>query len=428
MDAKLSDIRPFEVCSIRPPTENCSLTFRLTRNCYWNKCGFCPVYKFGARFSKRGLEEVTEDIRRAKRIDDLMFDEGITGLFSRGADYNRLDGLIARIRQEQGIHDTEDEEASGAKTDLDPRLEWFLPWFREHPGLRDSFHHVFSWRTGGGRTCFLGDADSLILEPGFLAETIRTVRGNFPTIERFTVYGRTRSAARLRSPRELKDYGDAGLNRVHFGLESGADAVLKLMNKGETREEHIDGLLKARESGLSCSAYIMPGLGGRDLSEAHARGTAEVVTRAAPDFVRLRSLQIFPQTPLEDMARRGEFTEADEETVAREIRIMVEEIGCETEIMSDSASNLLEVNGRLPGDRAAMLEAIDEYLGLSAREKLLFSLQSRISSFVGQYGGLSRDIHLALAPYIEGNRIDPSDASDDDLKGIISLIRSKLMP
>ncbi len=39
---------------------------RFTRNCCWNKCGFCPAYKFGLRYSKRSIDEVKEDIRRAK--------------------------------------------------------------------------------------------------------------------------------------------------------------------------------------------------------------------------------------------------------------------------------------------------------------------------------------------------------------------------
>jgi hypothetical protein len=60
----LSTVEPFEICSIRPPTENDSLTFRLTRNCGWNRCLFCPVYKYGARFSRRSMEEVKKDIQR----------------------------------------------------------------------------------------------------------------------------------------------------------------------------------------------------------------------------------------------------------------------------------------------------------------------------------------------------------------------------
>ncbi len=43
MNTELSSIEPFEIAFIRPPTENQSLAFRLTRNCYWNHCAFCPA-------------------------------------------------------------------------------------------------------------------------------------------------------------------------------------------------------------------------------------------------------------------------------------------------------------------------------------------------------------------------------------------------
>ncbi|MCF8029093.1 MAG: hypothetical protein K9K81_12070 [Desulfobacteraceae bacterium] len=76
---RLATIRPFEICSIRPPTENNSLTFRLTRNCYWNKCAFCPIYKTGAKFKKRSVEEVKEDVTNARILDDLLAENGLTG-------------------------------------------------------------------------------------------------------------------------------------------------------------------------------------------------------------------------------------------------------------------------------------------------------------------------------------------------------------
>jgi len=48
---------------IRPPNEANSLLLRLTRNCPWNRCQFCPVYK-GEKFSRRSLEEIKSDINR----------------------------------------------------------------------------------------------------------------------------------------------------------------------------------------------------------------------------------------------------------------------------------------------------------------------------------------------------------------------------
>jgi hypothetical protein len=101
--------------------------------------------------------------------------------------------------------------------------------------------------------------------------------------------------------------------------------------------------------------------------------------------------------------------------VVREIRTIISETECETEIVSDSATNLLNINGRLPHDRGRMLQIIDSYLALSEREKIEFSLRSRIESFMGQYGGLSDDIYSMLEPYIRSGMLYIENADDEDI-------------
>jgi radical SAM superfamily enzyme YgiQ (UPF0313 family) len=426
-----SSIEPYEICSIRPPTENASLTFRLTRNCPWNKCAFCPVYKLGSGFSRRTLDEVKADVRRAKAIDDLLYAHGIGDGLGMGSEYRRAAELINRIRMMGGgAASVGDRHACPPQRmeDLDPRMEWFLSWFKDEPTLEDSVYHVLQWRMGGGNTCFLGDADSMVLDPAFLGGAISYIKIHFPALTRFTVYGRTKTVVKRRSVKDLAAYAKAGLHRIHFGLESGSDAVLELVRKGVTAREHIEACGMVRAAGMSPSVYVMPGLGGAALSEQHAQETAATLTRCRPDFIRLRSLEIFPHTGLDEMAQRNEFVEATEEQVAREIRVLVGEIGCETELLSDSASNLLEVYGRLPEDRAAMLRVIDSYLELSPREKLEYSLEARLGHFLGQYGRPSDDVVDVLRPMLSGDNLVLSRATDDELRNAIHLIRSKLMP
>jgi len=431
MTTDILDIQPFEISSIRPPAENYSLTFRITRNCYWNRCGFCPVYKLGAKYSRRKPAEIEEDIRRAHAIDELLFERGFGIPFYSENDFARVGSLIEEIRRarwEAGYIDDDQEPEKPLPPDIDDRMKWFLSWFKDRPDLGDSFNNVITWRIGGGKTCFLGDADNLAVKSDLLAGAIGTVKRNFPMMERFTIYGRTASASKLRSLKDLKALARAGLNRVHFGLESGHDGVLDMVSKGETAADHIAGCGRVVDAGLSVSVYVMPGLGGAALSEEHAAETARVISAIAPDFVRLRSLEIFPGTPLEEAIRAGSFTEASEEAVVREIRHMVKNITCETVLYSDSASNLLAVNGKLPDERDVMLETIDSYLELSPREKLLFSLKSRLESFNGQYGGLTGDLYEAIIPMVHEGRIDGKGIPDVEIEKAIKLIRGKLMP
>jgi radical SAM superfamily enzyme YgiQ (UPF0313 family) len=55
----------YEQGPIRPPSEAGSLLVRVSRNCPWNRCAFCPVYK-GSKFSLRPMGEVLSDIATMK--------------------------------------------------------------------------------------------------------------------------------------------------------------------------------------------------------------------------------------------------------------------------------------------------------------------------------------------------------------------------
>lgn len=430
-------LTPFEICGIRPPTENQSLTFRLTRNCYWNKCSFCPVYKQGARFSRRSISDIKRDIDTARLLNDAL-DELSAGsesdIFSSNRtaeEYRRAQALIHRIRQAQGMEtgvekDFESKNGNAEESDV-PLAAWFRQWFKDAPTTEDSINHLAAWRIGDRRTCFLGDADSLILKPEFIEEVIDHIKAVFPSLHRFTVYGRTISARR-KAPAELRKFRQAGLNRVHFGVESGSDLVLKNICKGETKADHIEGCLKTREAGLSCSIYVMPGLGGDQHSDEHASETTEVITRAAPNFVRLRTLQIFPHTPLARQQDCGAFSEASESQVVAEIRRMIAEIDTPTQIISDSATNLLQINGRLPEDRRYMLNLMDDFLALTPLQKKQFSLQARMEAFESQYGGFTKNIYAELKPFIQDGSLDISTIPEAIIDKLVFLIRARLMP
>ena len=172
-------------------------------------------------------------------------------------------------------------------------------------------------------------------------------------------------------------------------LESGCDAVLERMNKGVTAREQVEGGQKVVAAGISLCDYLMPGLGGKDLSQRHALDSAAVLTEINPDFIRLRSLALRRHSPLLAQAQKGLFTELAEDEVVAEIALLITNLHGGSYLVSDQMANLLyAVEGQLPGDKEKMLQVIDAYLQKPEPERLALRLRQRWRSFLAVYGSL----------------------------------------
>jgi len=182
---------------------------------------------------------------------------------------------------------------------------------------------------------------------------------------------------------ELQALRVAGLSRIHIGLESGSDNVLKFIRKGVTAAEHIDAGRKVKEAGISLSEYVIPGLGGKKLSQEHALETARVLNAINPDFIRLRTLRVVAGAGLDEKKASGEFEPLSDEEIVREIRLMVEHLeGIESYFVSDHILNLLEeVEGKLPEDKPKMLAVMDRFLALPFEKKCNFRLGRRANVY-----------------------------------------------
>ncbi len=331
----------FEQGPIRPPSEAGSLLLRVTRNCPWNRCAFCRTYK-GKKFSRRSLDEIKADIDAARAVSD-------------------------EIKQMSW--------RSGEGGELTRRV---LTMIVQNANLPDSFRSVALWMASGGDTVFLQDANSLMLSTEALTEVLNYIKKNFPQVERVTSYARA-ATLKSKSVQQYIQLKQAGLSRLHVGMESGSDNVLKMIDKGARADQVIEGGRNVVEAGISLCLYVIPGIGGVDLSEEHARETARVINAINPGFVRFRSLYVTPRTPLMDMLENGTFQPPDEDSMVREIRTIVENLeGISTTLVSDHVLNLLEeVEGTLPGDKDRILGIIDRYLNLSDDDRLLFQLGRR---------------------------------------------------
>ncbi len=324
-----------EVGPIRPPSEARSLLIRVTKNCPWNRCEFCSVFK-GERFQLRTVPEVKEDILAFKRLaDDIRKWAETSG--HRVGDVARINGIL---------------------------------WLEDD----------------GVKSVFLQDSDTLVMKAGPLVEVIEFLLETFPALERVCSYARAKTLLR-KKPEELRQLRTAGLSRLHIGLETGDDELLTYIQKGATADEMVLAGRKAIEAGFEVSEYVIPGLGGQERWEQHARNTARVLNAINPHFIRLRTLHLTQRTPLYKKAKRGEFHVNSVEGVLAEIKQLIEGLDVTSELVtSDFANNFFlgGIDGQLPADKPKLLKAIDQAL---ARWRARGG--SRRNPFLG---GLDRDV------------------------------------
>lgn len=344
----------FETGPIRPPSEADSLLLRLTRNCPWNKCAFCSVYK-GQEFSRRSVEEIKSDIDAVSAITEEI--RATSARMGFGGDINRQVLLEA------------------AKEQIYP----------------DDFYRIGVWLYYETKTVFLQDANSLIMKTEDIVEVLTYLRQKFPAIERITSYARSKTISK-KSMDELKALREAGLTRIHIGMESGSDRVLDMINKGVTAEEHISAGQKAMQAGFDLSEYYMPGLGGRGLSADHATQSAKVLSAINPTFIRIRSTIPVPGTPLFELMEQKKWLPLTEEETVRELRDFIEKLNCSSaRLVSDHMMNMLEdLEGDLPGDKSAMLNMIDSFLNMETALKENFIIGRRLGIY-RYYNGFKPD-------------------------------------
>jgi len=211
------------------------------------------------------------------------------------------------------------------------------------------------------RTVFIGDSNSLVAKTEMLAKILNALFSSFPHIERVTSYARAKTIAK-KSLEDLIKIFQAGLTRLHVGLETGDRDLLKEIEKGATPEEMIEAGRKAKEAGFEYSLYVLLGIGGEEKWEQHARGTAEVLNQIDPHFIRVRTFIPQPNSPFYEAMVEGHFQPASPETILKETKLLLEKLQVTSQFLSDHISNLLPLHGKLPQDKEKMIQMIEEAL------------------------------------------------------------------
>ncbi|MFX0056152.1 MAG: radical SAM protein [Promethearchaeota archaeon] len=319
----------YEIGPIRPPSEAPSLLLRVTRNCQWNRCQFCPVYK-DAEFSVREIEHILQDIDYVHEYTDFL---------------------------------------------LNPRGGFQI----EEPLAYDA---AMRWTSFGMKSVFLQDADALVIGSQNLERILNHLMASFPDIERITSYSRSSTINKM-SVEDLTILREAGLTRIHVGLESGSNNVLKMVRKGASKAIHIRAGLKVKEAGMELSEYFMPGLGGRSLSNDHAVESADALNQIDPDFIRLRPLAFPIRAPLYELMMSGQFDRCNDVDVVHELHTFIDNLeGVSSYLVSDHILNLFaDLKGQLPESKTLLLSMLERFLSLDEEEQMLYRFGRRLGAF-----------------------------------------------
>jgi len=346
---KISENYTFEVGPIRPPSEATSLLLRVTRNCPWNKCKFCGVYR-GTSFSIRPKEHVIMDIDSVKKWTDLF-------KVAENLDPHEVRNMVTNLKSQLG------EEQSWA------------------------YSSALNWYRNGMKSIFLQDSNSLVIKPEDLVDILTHIKKQFPEAERITSYARSETVARI-SDEDMKRIADAGLNRIHIGMETGSDVILGLVKKGTTKAKQILAGQKVKAAGIQLSEYFIPGLGGNEYSDLNALETADALNQINPDYIRIRTLAVTEKASLIEDYKQGIFTRTNDTKMVEELSLMIENLHgiTSTIVSSDHIINLLpEAEGHLPDDKEKILSVLHGYLRLSEREQMLYR--------IGRRTGLMSSVH-----------------------------------
>lgn len=206
---------------------------------------------------------------------------------------------------------------------------------------------------------FLCDGDALCLANYKLVAILDKIKELFPECQRVSVYGSAKDVLR-KTPEELKELYDKGIEMIYLGAESGSAKVLEAINKGVTPEQLIEAVHKIEASGIKASVTFISGLAGKAGWQEHAVETGKMITEMNASYVGLLTLMLDPRAPITEQIRSGELELLSGEEVVAETYLMLKHANPTKPCVfrSNHASNYVSLRGDLPRDKEIMLSKL----------------------------------------------------------------------
>ncbi len=210
----------------------------------------------------------------------------------------------------------------------------------------------------GVKKVFLADGNAFVLSVNNLFPILEEINKQFGKIQRISSYALPKDISG-KTDGELRALRALGLKLLYIGIETGDDELLRLINKGETYNSTVDGILKAHEAGIETSIMILNGLGGRKYSHQHAINSAKIVNRINPKYLSTLTLSFpFGEQHFQNKFN-GEYIPLTIVELFEELKTFLSLTELNNVIYrSNHVSNNLNLQGTLSKDKESLIEQL----------------------------------------------------------------------
>lgn len=216
---------------------------------------------------------------------------------------------------------------------------------------------------------FLIGANPFVLRTDRLLDIARLIGRYFPAVETVGCFARITDVG-LKTDGELEQLRAAGYDGLTVGVETGDGPSLAFMDKGYTPEDVLVQCQRLDRAGIGYNFFYLTGIAGAGQGERSAKASAEVFNRLHPRLIGSSMLTVYPDSRLYQEIQAGSWREAGEVEKYEELKTLVSHLTIPVTFAALGASNAYQFQGELPGDREALLSALDRIIRRESEDRL----------------------------------------------------------
>jgi radical SAM superfamily enzyme YgiQ (UPF0313 family) len=200
---------------------------------------------------------------------------------------------------------------------------------------------------------FFTGANPFVLSTEKLKTLAKMVKEYYPFYKTIGCFARITDIM-PKSLEDLKELRALGYDGITIGVETGDDESLTFMNKGFQSKDVLEQCRKLDGAGISYNFFYLAGRG-----EVGAKKTAMLFNQLNPKIIESSMLTIYKTSELYQEIQKGNWKEESEIEKLIELKTLVENLTINTRIVTDGASNLIQVRGNLPADKKKLIKHLE---------------------------------------------------------------------